>query len=100
MAKNEISLDDSRPVAAITLPSLKKLSCLLARTAMIRRVAQFCSELTEEDISALQIVYYLYAQLAALVLCLPVAMETGWRACALMVCALSLGAARKAGRKA
>lgn len=102
MAKNAISLKKTRPGLAatrpglvITLPSLKDFTRQLARTAMVRRVARFCSELTEEDISATQIVYYLYAQLAALTLCLPIEMETGWRACALLLCVMALREARR-----
>jgi len=95
MQKDELTLTPQKvemnPLAWL---SLTRLTLFLAQMPLMKSLAELYGWLLNEKVSALQAVYFFYAQLTALLVLLPVAMPYGWRACFLLLFCLAAGKTR------
>lgn len=96
MQKNELTLRAAKAETSFTLRlSLAALTATLELQPLFHRLAKLYSEMLDDEVTALQAVYYFYAQIMALLTLLPVTMNLGWRACFLTLFCVAVSKANK-----
>ena len=90
MTKNETFSRGFRHMNLSPMGILTFVTCQLAQYRVFRKVASFYTFLLDEEVSAVQAVYYFYAQLLFLGLSLPISYGGGWRMCMFILLILSV----------